>query len=380
MSKCMNFFKNVFRPIRSIVVGTVLGTCIVHAPVPSFAGISMHPLRTRLAIAPGSHVSQTIVVRNNGESGVNCTIQPADWTIHGGTAAGLQYHQPGTQERSCSGWTQIWPEEFRLEKGETQEVVLSFTMPEEASGSYFSAFIIDAEPDEKKQDETGQLNVRLRVNLGHLIIVDTEDRSNWSAEIEDLSVSTPDDTRPLHIKAKIRNNGNTALRTEGSFAVIDGSGMLVDKLNIKTYLAQPGGIMELSEIWEGLLPAGQYQLLGTINLGNDQFLTPELTFEVIDSLTIDIQAVPKSEGVSEAVITINNLGNITNILTGHIDVHDTSGQLIKSIEAPELTILPGEEAEKVITLNDLPPDAAELVLHYQNTNHHLQSATRLHGQ
>jgi P pilus assembly chaperone PapD len=336
------------------------------------AKVSMTPSSTRMTVAPGSHGGQTVTIGNMTDGPISCRLRLHDWTIEDGLAERLRYHPSNTQKRSCTEWLQVWPTEFEIPAGGLQEISLSVTLPENAIGSYFSAFIVDIDP--VAQASPSALTVATRVNLGHLITVDTEGNTNWHAELEGLRVSRPDDTRGLEIHAVIRNRGNAGLRPGGSFAIVDASGLLMGKVEMKTYFAQPGGDIRVAEQWDGPLAPGKYQIIGTIELGGGRFLTPEMEFEVVDHLELMLAEVVQREGRADAIVRVENRGNITAVLRSTIRVNDTRGATVESPDAPDLTILPGEASGQTVPLGSLPPGEYELTVLLENEDHSLASS------
>jgi hypothetical protein len=335
------------------------------------ASVSMSPPRTRLSIAPGSHGRQTITIRSLAQAPVTCSVRSADWTIENGTADGLRYHAPGTCERSCTPWIQVWPDIFELPPGGQQDISLSVALPEDAEGSYFSALILDVQGD--NQDGGSGFLASTRINYGHLITVDTAGRTVWSAEIEDFRVSRPDDTSGLEMQASIRNLGTAGLRPEGFLAVVDAEGVLVGRIPLKTYFAQPGGTIQLAEVWEGLLKAGVYRAIGAIDIGGDQTLAPEVEFRVTDRIELTGVEIARHDSRLEANVGARNLGNLTAVLSIRIRVSSASGVPIGSFAAGELTVLPGATAVKPVDLGILPPGRYELEVLAENEAYRLQT-------
>jgi hypothetical protein len=361
------------------LIGVALAAVFaVSASVATAGSMSMSPPRTRLSISPGGHGSQTITVTNGTESPVTCRVQVADWTIGGGSAEGLKYHPPGTQERSCTQWLQALPEAFDLAPEESREISVSITLPDTAEGSYFSALLINMRPDTPAPTEG--ITTQTALNFGHLVTIDTEGRTIWAASVDTFYVSKPDDTRPLEIGAVISNQGDAGLRPEGSFAIVDTAGVLMGKVDMKVYFAQPGGVMQVSETWDGLLVPGVYQVIGTIDLGGDQFLSPELEFEVVDLVEITSLSTSEIADSLEATVRVENSGNITAILKSGYEIHDPSGTLIHGTFADDLTVLPGETGEGRFSLPELPSGTYILTVNLQNSAHMLEATAPIQVQ
>lgn len=358
--------------IPRFLIGVALATVFAaSASIAAAGSMSMTPPRTRLAIAPGGHGSQTITVTNGTEAPVTCRVEVVDWTIGGGTAEGLEYHPPGTQERTCSGWLQALPEAFDLASGENQEISVSITLPDTAEGSYFSALLINMRPDTPAPTEG--ITTQTALNFGHLVTIDTEDRTTWAASVDTFYVSRPDDTRPLEIRAVIRNQGDAGLRPEGSFAVVDTAGVLMGKVDMKVYFAQPGGVMRVTETWDGLLGPGAYQVIGTIDIGGDQFLSPELAFEVVNRVEIAGVRVSEAADSFEAIVQVDNTGNITSILSTGLEIRDESGGLMRAMVGDDITVLPGDAAEGRFNLPVVPAGPYVLTIYLRGSGHILEA-------
>jgi hypothetical protein len=131
--------------------------------------------------------------------------------------------------------------------------------------------------------------------------------------------------------------------------------------------------MQVSETWDGLLVPGVYQVIGTIDLGGDQFLSPELEFEVVDLVEITSLSTSDVADSLEATVRVENSGNITAILKSGYEIHDPSGTLIHGTLGDDLTVLPGETGEGRFNLPELPSGIYILTVNLQNSVHMLEA-------
>jgi hypothetical protein len=335
------------------------------------ATVHLSPPRTRIEVPPGGHGRQTITVFNRDDEPLDCSVALFDWSIADGTAGGLTYHPAGSQPRSCTQWIQVWPMEFTLAPNSQQELALSASLPADADGSYFGAFILS--PRSRSVPGESAMSVSVQLNHGHLVTLDAAGRCQAAAEVEGFAISRPDDTGSLELTARIANRGNTGLRPEGSLAIVDEGGHLVGKVPLKTYFAQPGGHIAMREQWDGLLLPGRYRVIGTINLGDGRFLTPEKAFEVVDRVELAALEVEGLAGAARCRLVVRNPGNITASLSGTARLHDGRGSLVRKQAMDEIIVLPGEEIVEHLPLDALAAGQYRLELDLRGGRHQLQA-------
>jgi hypothetical protein len=330
----------------------------LHASLATAASVSISPPRTMMSIAPGERGSQSVTVTNNMETTVACEVKTADWTVARGNLEDLEYHPAGSQERSCTPWIEISHQAFSLGAGKSRKISISVTLPDTAEGSYFSALLLNVIPEAPAPSEG--VTTRTSISLDHLVTVDTEGRTTWAASLDTLYISRPDDNKPLVITAILRNEGNAGLWPEGSLAIVDEMETVWGRVDIKDYVAQPGGRVHISEEWQGILLVQPYELVGTINIGGDQVLTPKLRFRVVNWLEISGITVLEKGDSLVAVVGIKNGGNITSTVDVLLEIRNPAGYRVGQIDGGETTVLPDETNELVFTLPELEAGDYEL--------------------
>ena len=312
----------------------------------------MSPVRSILEVPPGGHGSQVLRVRNTGQDVVVLTTRLADWTVSEGTTEGLALHPPATRQRSCSEWVEVWPAELEIGPGESGTLRISVALPDQAEGSYFSAVVLATGA---RPARLGSAEVGLAVNIGHLLTVHTAGRTSWSAEAGGLALSRPDDTRSLEIGLDLQNTGTGAIRPTGSFAIVDEAGGVVGKVDLGTYCAQPGGVVRVRELWDGLLVPGAYRVYGTVEIGGGVVLTPEAALEVRDEVAVDsLRAVPAGGSV-RATARFANPGNISHRLGGVVELLGPDGGVVRSADFGPTPVLADDTAEEAFDLGPAEP-------------------------
>ncbi len=334
---------------RSILVAAA---ALVLGPSGANGGIQVSPVRSILEVPPGGHGSQVLRVRNTGEDVVVLTTRLADWTVSDGTSKGLALHPPATRQRSCSRWVEVWPAELEIGPGESATLRISVALPDQAEGSYFSAVVLATGA---RPARVGGAEVGVAVNIGHLVTVHTAGHTVWSAESDGLTLSRPDDTRSLEIGLDLRNTGTGAIRPKGSFAIVDAAGEFVGKVDLGTYCAQPGGLVRVRELWDGLLSPGAYRVYGTVEIGGGVVLTPEAALEVRDEVVLDVLQATAATGGVRAVARFANPGNISHRLAGIVELLGQDGAVVRSAAFGPTPVLADDTAEEACDLGPVEP-------------------------
>ncbi|MBW1881667.1 MAG: hypothetical protein JRI25_16200 [Deltaproteobacteria bacterium] len=336
--------------------------------------MSISPLGTRLVVPPGGHGLQVVTVSNGSDEPLDGRVLLRDWTLSGGDQGGVRYHEPGTQVRSCTLRVQVVPEVYALPPGASQDLTVSVSLPEDAEGSCFAALLVAFSSPRAVEVDPGVL-MRPRLQFGHLVVVDTEGRTSWAADLLDLAVSTPDDTRPLTISGRLANRGNGSIRAEGSFIIVDEQGALVSKVAMRPSGAQPGGTARVLAEFHDLLAPGRYRVIGVIDIGGGKVLAPEAEFEVVDRLELSGVELATEDDVATAVLHLENAGHITHVVSGVVEVQH-KGAAIRTAEVEAVTLLPHTRREVRVPLGVLPAVSDVLEVRLESTTASLHCVER----
>jgi hypothetical protein len=244
--------------------------------------------------------------------------------------------------------------------GESFEVQLAASLGPDAIGSCFAAVLI--ETSGREHAVAGGATAKIGIRYAHLVTVDVSGRTELAAEVTELAVSRPDGTGSLGISATIRNRGNSGIRPEGTFAIMDQNGQLVAKIPLTVTFAQPGGAILMQEEWDGQLDPGAYRLVGTIDVGGDVVLTPEIGLAVEDRIEVAAFEAELVDGAHQAAVRLTNLGNLSHVLSGEVAIRDSAGSQVARLPVRPVIALPGQELEATVVLPELPPGPYDLEL------------------
>lgn len=159
------------------------------------------PLRLEVSSYPGV-VTKEISVKNGDDYNETIvSIYKQDWSLN--REGDIVYHPAGSLANSCSEWITVNPAEFVLPPGEIQTVRVSFEVPEESRGGYWSVIFFEGRPPE--QEEWTPL-VKLAGRVGITTYLEVAGTSVKEAEIKDMEIDEGD------LKMEIENKGNIWVR------------------------------------------------------------------------------------------------------------------------------------------------------------------------
>lgn len=329
------------------------------------------PLRTAVEAPPGGYAVAALRVQNPGDRVLRFDLELMDWTLDASGRA--VFSAPGTLERGAAGWVDLSSRRLEVPAGGAAEAQYAISLPSDAEGSYHAA--IEVIPADEPGPAKG-LMITTKVSMVHLITVHTRGKTTFSAEIEEFRVSRPDDTGSLEVMGRLRNIGNGTVRPEGTFTLVDERGRVTGTITLTPRLTPPGTVLNFRQTWDGLLTPGRYRVLGMIELTNDQVLTPEISFEVIDRLELaGISTESNAEGI-QARVSVANAGNITHHITGTIRIRPGKEGPAEALQHPvscTISSLPGVSSETVVPLGPIPSGEWILAVALESGTHRMSA-------
>lgn len=191
--------------------------------------------------------------------------------------------RPGTLPHSASLWVQFTPPELVVEDGSSAKVKAIISVPQTASGGYYAAPIFEAEPADKpsaaeQKRDTATASVMIRVN--GLIMLTTEDNSEYYVEVLGGQVTPPTRSSALQIELDLRNRSTAHVRLRGVLAIFDAAGKLAGrgKIDEKRYL--PNQRDMLSARWTGELAPGHYTAVVTLSYDRAGMEPATMVYEI----------------------------------------------------------------------------------------------------
>ncbi|MCX5749799.1 MAG: hypothetical protein NTZ10_06115 [Candidatus Saganbacteria bacterium] len=233
------------------------------AQIASAFSINVDPPSIWETMGPGSSRSGKIMVENRGSGDIVVNAYTEDWVFLKDRSK--EFKKAGTTRYSCANWIVLYPTNFILGSGKTQEVKYTISMPSTAQGGYYSVIFFESRLDSRAS--TKRSNVILLGRIGSIVYAETQGASRKAAAITNLSFKKLSAKKPYEAIFTVANEGNSAVSPEGSIIITDDSARLYAKIDIKKFYVLQGERIPVKAYWAGALPEGEYSVIATLDLG-----------------------------------------------------------------------------------------------------------------
>ena len=219
------------------------------------------PLRMEVSSYPGV-VTREITVKNGDAYNKSIvSVYCKDWDLD--ENGKIQYHDVGAIDGSCSGWMTLNPAEFVLEPGEVKEIRVTFEIPPESAGGYWSVIFFEGKPPE--EEEWTPL-VRLAGRIGITTYLEVAGTSFKEAEIKGMEIS-----KDGGLNLEVENKCNMWLRPSIKYWVKRGE-EAVYKDSVSGSVILPGKGREYAiELKDIKMQAGD-EIVASVDYGGDKIL------------------------------------------------------------------------------------------------------------
>ncbi|MEK7375824.1 MAG: hypothetical protein AABZ57_01470, partial [Candidatus Margulisiibacteriota bacterium] len=157
---------------------TLIAAFIMISGADAFS-INIDPPSVWISPAPNTSHSGTIIVENRGEEDLAIRSYSEDWVF--ASDRSKEFKKAGTTPLSCSNWISIYPKNFTLWPGKSQQVQYTVTIPPEASGGYNSVIFFESNVESPAGSSSSR--VILAGRIGSIIYANVKGRSNKAASV-----------------------------------------------------------------------------------------------------------------------------------------------------------------------------------------------------
>lgn len=252
-------FTNIFLAISLLVcVGSVSA---------QQASITITPMSIDTKVKAGASYTQNFNIINNTNERLSFRSSASDvWFDE----KNQRISGPaGTLPRSASLWVQFTPSEVFVEPHASAVVKAVITVPQNASGSFYTVPVFEAAPAAKpiirNVSLSNESTASIEIHFRGLVMLTTEQGSEYNVEIMGADITPPTAASEMAISLDLRNRGNAHAKLRGAFAIIDSAGKLAGRGTLEEKRLLPGQRKAVTGKWSGELKPGDYTSIVTIS-------------------------------------------------------------------------------------------------------------------
>ena len=254
---------------------------------PALAQLGISPGSMDMLVPEGEHTLPSITVRNDSDKPMDFEVKLAGYGQ--GISGSTEVLEPDTNPLSALSYIQFDPAEFYLEPGESQEIDLTVSIPQETDGGRYAVVLVVATPrDEEAIKTVSRLGVLVRLTIAgsHLV---------QQGSIKLIGSEPVESGKPIPIKVTYANEGNVHHTVQSSVTIFDAQGDVLDIVRSKPAVVLPGYSRELVAEWipDRDLEPGIYNALASLSLEDGTLLA-----EAEGSFEVGVPYVPPAPPVS----------------------------------------------------------------------------------
>jgi hypothetical protein len=266
--------------ITLLVLALVILLCAFSASDAHGQTLGISPAFVDAMVKRGATYNKVYTIANDTDTRLRFRFSVGDYWYdeHNARVDG----RAGTLPRSASLWVQFSPSEVIIEPKSSGTVTAIITVPQTAAGGYYTTPIFEAEAADSPIAQThsnGAITASIALRFCGLLMLTTEDATEYNVEIMGGSVTPPSESAPLEVQLDVNNRSTTHARVRGVFAVLNSDGSLAGRGRVDEKRYLPGQRNVLKAPWAGELARGHYTALVTLTYDQGGLGAATLVFE-----------------------------------------------------------------------------------------------------
>jgi hypothetical protein len=229
----------------------------------------MNQSKIRVEVAPGERAFGEITLENPTAEIKNMRLYLEDWYYLPGGSGAKEFLPANATPTSACPWISFSPAEVTIPAYAKQKISYSINAPADATGARFATLFFETLISKgviAASDRSAGLDVNVRVAT--LFYVEVKGTVKRTAKIDNLNIApSKEGKNSLDITMDFENTGNTDITTAGNFSLMNQEGLVTARGAFNNVYTFPGGKGTLLGTWKGKIPAGEYDLIITIDLG-----------------------------------------------------------------------------------------------------------------
>lgn len=231
--------------------------------------------KIRLIIGPGDSKAGQIKVYSQSGEPIDLKVYMEDWSYTNAQDGSKEFYPAGSTTLSCAPWFKFSPTEFTLPAYGVTTVNYVVNVPTEAQGGHYAVMFFETAVQKSAADSLSlegevQSGVGLAIRLGSLIYVEVKDTVKREAALRNFSVFKGEKDKYLFVTVDLKNISKVDITAGGSFHLMDKEGMVSARGEFNDVYTFPGDEGKLKAVWKNTIPAGDYDLVITLDLGKAQ--------------------------------------------------------------------------------------------------------------
>ena len=229
----------------------------------------MDQSKIRVAVSPGERSFGEITLDNPTDEAKSMRLYLEDWYyLPGGTGA-KEFLPANSTPTSACPWITFSPADVIVPAFGKQKINYSVNVPRDATGARFATLFFETLISKGILADSGRsAGLDVNVRVATLFYVEVKGTIERTAKISNLTIAPSKDAKgSLDITLDFENTGNTDITTSGNFSLMNSEGMVSARGALNSVYTFPGGKGTLLGIWKDKIPAGDYDLVITVDLG-----------------------------------------------------------------------------------------------------------------
>ncbi|HNW40069.1 MAG TPA: hypothetical protein PKI44_06585 [Candidatus Omnitrophota bacterium] len=255
--------------LRIISICFCLAACLLVSGAQAEKLPFMSQSKIRVVVSPGERAFGEITLDNPTDENKVMRLYLEDWYYLPGGSGAKEFLPAKSLPTSACSWITFSPAEVVIPAFGKQKINYSINVPADASGARFATLFFETLMSKGRisaADRSAGLDVHVRVAT--LFYVEVKGTVKRSAKINNLNIQPSKETKEaLDFTLDFENTGNTDITTSGNFSLINNDGMVAARGALNNVYTFPGGKGSLLGTWKGNIPAGDYDLVVTVDLG-----------------------------------------------------------------------------------------------------------------
>lgn len=312
--------------------------------------VGVKPVRTELAIDPGSSATATIRVINS--ESVPITVEPEITIYTKNDENGFPIAEDLTDDdpMNIRDWISFDAKSLTLDPNSEKEVSFTVSVPEGAEpGGRYASVLYTATDDEEVS------GIKIQTAVPSLILVKVSGEEIHKSEVTNFSLKGNKlfgDKSPT-FAIDFQNSGNVHEKPRGSITLTDADGttltqiagyrdpssgeaLIADKipLNLIGGNVLPGSSRIFTGEWNQNISSGKFTAQLELNYGGAPTISTTTDFEIEENLKINSFEINQLENSTDFTLTLTNSGNVFERPEGTIEILNDFDEQIAAPKIP----------------------------------------------